>query len=112
MSLYDPFYYPDTAVLHTTYDLITSTEVLEHLFDPHATFEVIAKALKPGGILSLMTHFVPQSDEAYLQWWYRRDETHVVFYHQDSLTILATRYGLSVVGCDETKMMTLRKVSQ
>ena len=34
VALYDPFYQPDPTTLKATYDFITATEVLEHLFHP------------------------------------------------------------------------------
>lgn len=111
VALYDPFYYPQTTVFDARYDLISTTEVLEHIFDPHHTFKQLAQSLKPHGILAIMTHFVPMEDEAYLTWWYRRDETHVVFYHEDSLKRLARQYGFEILYTDHQKMMTLRKVT-
>lgn len=111
VSLYDPFYYPHDEVLDAPYDLITSTEVLEHIFDPHAMFSRLKRSLKPQGILAIMTHFVPTHDHDYLNWWYRRDETHVVFYHEESFESLAKHYGFEILFTDHQKMITLRKVT-
>jgi SAM-dependent methyltransferase len=88
MTLYDPIYFPQQAALTQTYDFITCTEVAEHLHNPRSTFERLAKCLKPGGWLGVMTCF--QTDDAsFRNWHYRRDPTHVVFYREATLAWLA-----------------------
>lgn len=111
VSNYDPFYAPNEALLNKKYDLITLTEVLEHVFDPNKVFQTLAQALKPEGILAVMTSFVPRSNEDYLTWWYKRDATHVVFYHLKSFEALAERYGLTMLHTDHQKIITLKKVT-
>lgn len=111
VSNYDPFYLPNEALLKQTYDLITITEVLEHVFEPNVVFQTLAQALKPEGILAVMTSFVPVSNDDYLTWWYKRDATHVVFYHLKSFETLAKRYGFKVLHTDQQKIITLKKVT-
>lgn len=77
---YDPYFYDDQSVFNRTYGFITSTEVFEHLSDPVGTFNALASLLKPGGTLAIMTSLRPDSDDAFLKWWYRRDQTHIGFF--------------------------------
>ena len=47
------------------------------------------------GILALMTCFQDDKKVPFDEWWYRRDRTHVVFYQEDTLRILADERGWS-----------------
>ncbi|KAA2241177.1 class I SAM-dependent methyltransferase [Salinarimonas soli] len=94
MSLFDPFFAPDEAVLGRTYDFVTCTEVAEHFHDPAAEFERLARLLHPGGWLAVMTCF-QTDDERFARWRYRADPTHVVFYREATLRLVAERFGLT-----------------
>lgn len=92
MALYDPFFYPDAAALDRRYDVITCTEVVEHLHHPAEVFRMLDSLLRPGGCLGIMTCF--QTDDArFDNWHYRRDPTHVVFYREQTFRWLAQHYG-------------------
>lgn len=92
VSLYDPYYYPESTVLERCYDFVTCTEVVEHLHDPWSTFAQLDQLLTPGGWLGVMTCF--QTDDArFANWHYRRDPTHVVFYRASTLAHIARRFG-------------------
>lgn len=92
MSLYDPYFYPDTAALDKRYDFVTCTEVIEHLHHPAAVFRQLGRLIRPGGLLGVMTCF-QTDDERFANWHYRRDPTHVVFYRQATLEWLAAAHG-------------------
>jgi len=92
VSLYDPYFYPDTGPLLERYDFITCTEVVEHLYRPAAVFRQLDSLLRPGGYLGVMTCF-QTDDDRFANWHYRRDPTHVVFYRQATLQWLADSYG-------------------
>ena len=92
LALYDPFFHPQSDVLQQQYDFITCTEVLEHLHQPAAVLRQLDKLLKPGGLLAIMTCF--QTDDArFANWHYRRDPTHVVFYKEQTLALIADHHG-------------------
>lgn len=95
MAIYDPFYAPDRAVLETTYDFITATEVVEHLFTPGRELERLAGRLAPGGWLGLMTKRV-RSSEAFSGWHYILDPTHVCFFSETSFAWLGRHLDMSV----------------
>ncbi len=92
MTIYDPFFFPDTKALERAYDFIACTEVAEHFHHPAAEFERLNALLRPGGWLGIMTGFLTD-DIDFAAWHYRRDATHVVFYREQTFHHLAARFG-------------------
>ena len=92
MVLYDPFFYPAQSALNHQYDFITCTEVVEHLHNPAEVFSQLDDLLKPGGWVGIMTCF-QTCDDLFDNWHYRRDPTHVVFYREETLALIADRLG-------------------
>ena len=91
MALYDPLFFPDPEPLDRAYDFITCTEVVEHFHRPAEEFGRLDAMLRPGGWLAVMTCF--QTDDArFAEWHYRRDPTHVVFYRETTLRVIAGLY--------------------
>jgi len=106
---YDPYYHDDPSVLTKRYDLITSTEVFEHLSNPVQTLERLVNMLNPGGYLAIMTSFRMPEDEQFLKWWYRRDQTHIGFFTQKAFEMLIKPYALTIVHTNHKNMITLKK---
>ncbi len=106
---YDPFFAPDGAVFQKRFDLITSTEVFEHLTDPIFEIERLSKMLKEGGILSVMTSLRPEEDEEFLTWWYRRDKTHIAFFTEKAMQALIETLPLTIVYTDSKKYTVFQK---
>ncbi|MCE0733109.1 class I SAM-dependent methyltransferase [Halomonas sp. G15] len=95
MAIYDPFYAPDASVLEQSYDFITATEVVEHLFAPGKELARLASLLRPGGWLGLMTKRV--TDHAtFTRWHYILDPTHVSFFGEATFRWLADELGMSI----------------
>ena len=101
MSLYDYFYYPQDDVFSRRYDFITATEVVEHLTQPAQVLERLWAALKPGGLLGIMTKRV-ESLNAFSHWHYKNDPTHIIFFSADTFTWLAKQWSaeMSFMGSD------------
>ena len=94
VALFDPFFAPDPAPLTERYDFITCTEVAEHFHHPAAEFDRLDGMLRPGGWLGVMTCF--QTDDAnFVDWHYRKDPTHVVFYRRETFGVIAAQRGWS-----------------
>ena len=89
---YDPYFFPDKALLSRKYDFVISTEVLEHLRRPAEDLSRLDALLKPGGLLGVMTG-VLEDDAAFADWWYRRDFTHICFYRPETLAWIARSRG-------------------
>jgi 2-polyprenyl-3-methyl-5-hydroxy-6-metoxy-1,4-benzoquinol methylase len=109
MYHFDPFFNNDTTVLQHTYDLITSTEVFEHLSDPLNTFKQLASMLNDNGILAIMTSFHPKDDTQFLSWWYRRDATHIAFYTENTFHTLLKRTKLKQIYTNHKNIIVFKK---
>ena len=95
VAVYDKYFYPDTAALNAQYDIITCTEVIEHIWQAAAVWEQFKCLLKPNGMLLIMTKRV--IDEArFAQWHYKNDPTHICFYHAKTARYLAHKYDWTV----------------
>lgn len=106
---YDPFYYPDKTVFLDTYGAITATEVFEHLRFPLEETKRLASLLEQGGILAVMTKFRPPADEDFLDWWYRRDPSHIGFFTEDAFHVLAEKTGLFLRHTDHEMIVVMQK---
>ena len=96
MDAWDPLFGPACPPTPDAgWDLITCTEVLEHLQQPLATLETLRTRLRPGGILAVMTEWPPPPDR-FRRWHYRRDPTHVAFYGPATLQGLARRLACTL----------------
>ena len=89
---YDPYFFPDEALLSRKYEFIVCTEVLEHLRRPIDDLAGLDSLLKPGGSLGVMTG-VLEDDASFPGWWYRKDPTHICFYRPETLAWIAERFG-------------------
>ncbi len=107
-DIYDPYYADHTP--QRKYDFITSTEVFEHFYDPNKEMEMITRLLNPGGYLAIMTLFINEEID-FQNWWYRRDPTHVTFYHLETFNYLAKKYDLEVIKTNKKNYILFRKVA-
>ncbi|HIC43897.1 MAG TPA: class I SAM-dependent methyltransferase [Sulfurimonas sp.] len=101
MNIYDHFYAKDEKVLHEGYDFITSSEVVEHLYEPKEVLDALWAIINKEGILCLLTQPYP-SKENFSSWYYKNDPTHVCFFSKESMEFLANKWmsNLEIVGKD------------
>lgn len=92
---YDPVFRPDASLLKTTYDFVTCSEVVEHVHDPHALLKRFEHLLARRGTLGIMTSLYHERIP-FGEWWYRRDPTHVCFYHENTMRWIAHEFGWAV----------------
>jgi len=115
VDIYDVYFAPEKVYTDNTYDLITCTEVLEHLKDPMETLRLLKRHLKPNGILALMTLFHPitennpEGEEMFQQWWYRRDITHIGFFRPKTFRFIAHLLEMKLLMMDEWNAVTFQK---
>ena len=103
---YDVFFFPEWP--QEPFDFLFATEVVEHFHRPAIEWPRMLSLLKPGGILTVMT--APWEDlDAFRTWGYASDETHVAFYHRESLEWICARYGLAVLDRANPRVWVLRK---
>ncbi len=105
VDIYDPFYAPDAP--SDTYELISSTEVFEHLAEPLESCKQILKLLKPNGYLALMTKFICPIDE-FANWRYKDDTTHISFYSPRTFSEIARILDLDLIKHNSKDIVVLR----
>ncbi len=109
VNCYDKYFHPEKKALTKEYDLITATEVFEHLADPLKHLALLSALLRPGGYLALMTHFHPQNANLFDKWWYRQDATHIGFFTPATFAAMARECNLEVYADDGEKQLILRR---
>ena len=109
VDIYDLYYAPKKVYEHKMYDLITSTEVFEHLQKPLEILELLVKHTNNNGYIVLMTKFPPKDDKAFLAWWYRRDPTHISFFTPKSFEVMAKKVGLKVLKTINENIVVFQK---
>ena len=109
VDIFDPYFAPDQGYRHRTYDIITLTEVVEHLKDPLSELAALVHLLKLGGRLAIMTQFHPMNEREFLTWWYRRDPTHIGFFRTKTFGIIANQLSLKIAECDNQSFCLLKK---
>ncbi len=99
VNTFDPFFDNNPKVLTLKYDYIVSCEVIEHFHEPYKEFNNLTKMLKPGGALFLKTD--PYTDDKdFHAWYYKSDETHVIFYHPDSFKWIQHEFHYKKIKID------------
>lgn len=96
MDSYDLFFRPQQDMLKNRYDYLVCSETVEHFRTPRSEFELFAKLIKPGGKLFLQTSFFPGVD-AFSNWHYQRDFTHISFYSEQTFQWVATEHRWQIL---------------
>ncbi|HXH32497.1 MAG TPA: class I SAM-dependent methyltransferase [Bacteriovoracaceae bacterium] len=89
MDSYDLYFHPTETVWKKNYNFIILSEVIEHLSDPTGVMRRLKKNLRFRGKFFIKTKLYPSHPEAFAQWYYKRDMTHVQFFSGESLYQLA-----------------------
>lgn len=109
---YDPHYTPPLDIVTAgimAFDIVTSTETIEHFAEPFLEFDRMTRLLAPGGVFGLMTRFHPGIDSIG-EWWYARDPTHVAFYSRPTLEWIARRFNLEIVEFNDRDLCVMKKL--
>ena len=107
---YDLHYSPEKVYINKKYDVIVSTEVIEHIKNPIETFKLIYELLEVGGVFAFMTIHHYNDYERFLKWWYRRDKTHISFYNDVTLEKIADILGFEILYTDSKRICTFKKM--
>lgn len=106
---FDKHFEKDKQYLDHCYDVISCTEVLEHIANPMEVFKEWLTLLKENGIISIMTLFHPSSNEEFFDWWYIRDRTHVIFFSERTFEWIADKFGLEIEFTDHLRIIVFKK---
>lgn len=106
---YDPLFFPDAHLLiPESYDVVTSTEVVEHFKLPRHDWKTLIDLVKDNGVIAIMTLFYsPEID--YKKWWYKNDHTHIVFYQQETFEYIAKEFNLEILYNDKKSIIIFKK---
>ena len=96
LTTYDLYFDNNKKALQKSYDFIVCCEVIEHLKKPFKTFQLLKSLLNPYGSLLCMTHIYNETIN-FENWYYKNDETHIIFYHKESLKWIKNTLGFSNV---------------
>ena len=88
------------------FDAVVAIEVIEHLPNVWEELEEIGKILKPGGVMVISTGLTnsfidsPDAVEQFKGWWYKDDPTHISFFCNQTLSIMAEKrnYTIEIFG--------------
>ena len=105
-SVYDPNFFPQPC-LDKLYDLVISTETFEHLRKPAEELERVSSRVAPGGFLAIMTRFYPTEENAFSDWYYKRDPTHIIFYCSKTFEWIAEKTGFKLIFNNEHDFVVL-----
>lgn len=106
---FDPFFNDNTEYLNNKYQLITSTEVIEHFSDPLKEFKHLYNLLEKDGYLLIMTRLRKMGIEEFLNWWYRRDLTHISFYTMGTIEYIARKLNMKIMKTNNENIILLQK---
>lgn len=90
------------------YDAIFATECFEHFYYPEKELKTIKSHLKPTGYLILMTNLWNKLED-FLSWHYVNDDTHVTFYHTETLKYIYEHFGFSILQIIDNRVIILQK---
>jgi len=94
----------------STFDFLTAFEVLEHLVDPVSGFE---RMINLSENVFVSTCLLPEPPPQLNDWWYFVPTTgqHISFYSEESLRILATRFGKHLLSANPYHLFTSKPLS-
>ncbi len=99
INSFDPFYLNKPSLLTKQYNIITATEVVEHLKTPAQVFEHLKKMLLPDALLGRMTKLSDHID--FPSWYYKNDPTHIVFYSKKTMHWIAEKFSFDILILNE-----------
>ena len=106
---YDIYFQKEKIYDSKKYDLITCTEVFEHLKNPLNTTKLLKNHLSNNGIIAIMTLFHPENREDFQKWWYITDETHISFFTPKTFEKIAFLLNLEISFINSKNMVFLKK---
>jgi SAM-dependent methyltransferase len=81
------------------FDVISASEVIEHVHDLHGFMQDLIVRLKPGGLAVLVTgaRDAPLARTLAKYWWYLNPPDHCAIFTRKALKLIVSNHGLEVV---------------
>lgn len=108
VNLYDPFFHNLPENLNEKYDYIICSEVMEHFHYPYKEFKKLSDMLNPQGSIICMTSLYDETID-FDSWYYKNDDTHVFFYHQNALEWIRITFDFVSVRTDKKLIKFTKK---
>lgn len=105
-AYYDPFFFPQ--VPDKIYDYIFAVECFEHFYEPFKEIRYINELIRADGIICIMTERWI-SFEHFKDWHYKRDFTHVSFFHEKTFNFICDAFGMELIFKDDKRIVVLLK---
>ncbi|MEI7436402.1 MAG: class I SAM-dependent methyltransferase [bacterium] len=99
---YDPAFAPALDP-RRRFDVVVSTETIEHFRCPRDDWTALAAHVRPGGTVVTMTELHDDVQDP-SRWAYANDGTHVAFYSTRTMACLAERLGWKLAVCDRRRL--------
>lgn len=110
INVYDPYFANDKSVLKKQYDYITCCEVAEHFYHPGEEFQKLYHMLRNEGILAISTGILYEHID-FSSWYYKSDDTHVVFYTPKTIKWISENYKFDVVYFENNVVLFKKTIS-
>jgi hypothetical protein len=110
VSLYDPYFWNNSSLLHKSYDFIVASEVIEHFYAPHAEFKKLFSLMNPISDLIIMTEIYSDNID-FSKWYYRIDPTHVVFYREQTFEWIMKYFEFQEIVKLHLRVRVLKKMA-
>jgi hypothetical protein len=115
IKIYDKYFANDLDILNDKFDLITSIEVVEHIFEVAQLFNLFNQLLVEGGYLFIKTNFTITDFKSnykideFSNWFYIRDITHVVFYSFKTFEYIANLFDYKIIHTNNKNAIFFKK---
>ena len=100
VSIFDPLFFSNDDFTGKEYDAVILNEVIEHLESPHAVLSDLKRLLAPGGCFVFSSLLHSGSEDDFRNWWYKEDVTHISFFSERTVDVLARRIKMKKLHCD------------
>lgn len=100
-------HFTGNEALGQTYDYLILCEVIEHFKNLSNDLKTALTHLKQGGLLYIHTAFLV-NNEAFKDWYYHHDQTHVIFFKEKTFLSLSEIFDLELISIS-TNSVILKK---
>lgn len=109
VDIYDKYFSPEKIYKDRKYDVVCSTEVIEHIYYPMEVLKELVGSVKKNGHLIIMTNFHKDSWTHFKNWWYIQDPTHTVFYSMKTFKFIEKEFKLKIIKNNGKNIIIFKK---